>query len=85
MIGISLTLHNESIRYLNKLPGRVSAGLSKGLLQAMMFAETKSKQILSEGGKVHPTILTARTGHLRRSIESGASGLAFLLHTYTSF
>lgn len=73
MIAISLNLKSDSIAYLEKLPSKAKHGLAKGLLQAMMFAETKSKQIFREEGDVHPSILTARTGNLRRSISSGAS------------
>ena len=49
-------------------------GLSKAIVRAMLFAEGEAKQIFKEGGPVHPTILTARTGHLRRSIRSGIEG-----------
>ena len=75
MLKLNLKLDNVSKQLIDSLPDKFRDGLSKSLTRAMLFAEGKSKQIFKEGGPVLalPGPLVARTGHLRRSITSGAS------------
>lgn len=74
MLKVNFKLDAASESYLNALPEKFNKGLSKALVDAMLYAEGKSKTIFKEGGPVLPPPgpLVARTGHLRRSIQSGA-------------
>ena len=73
MIKVNLSIESLSWKYIEALPDKFKLGLSKSLVKAMLFAESKSKAIFKEGGPVLPPPgpLVARTGHLRRSIRSG--------------
>ena len=75
MLKVNFKLDPASEAYLNSLPKKFSKGLSKALIDAMLFAEGRSKAIFKEGGPVLPPPgpLVARTGHLRRSITSGVT------------
>ena len=75
MLKVNFKLDPASEAYLNSLPKKFSKGLSKALVDAMLYAEGKAKSIFKEGGPVLPPPgpLVARTGHLRRSITSGVT------------
>lgn len=82
MIKIKFDWRKEDLKYIEKMPGKFKTGLIKGMRMAMFFAEGESKKgFLSGKGPPHPTILTARTGHLRRSIKSGVDGTKGFLKT----
>lgn len=76
MIDIKLILDPESKQYIASLSERFKEGLSKALIDAMLFAEGQAKAIFKESGPVLPPPgpLVARSGHLRRSIKSDAKG-----------
>ena len=74
MLYVTTKMTAASSRYIDKLPKKLGKCTSKAMVQAMLVAEKFSKEVFRESGPVHPKILTARTGHLRRSIRSGAKG-----------
>lgn len=73
MIKLEIKWDPASEKYITNLPHLFEKGLTKGLKNAVLFAEGAAKKVFAEGGPVKPKILTARTGHLRRSIKSGTS------------
>lgn len=71
----------KSKEYIRRLPNKLESGVSKGLVEAMFFAELKSKEIFvneSSPGTPAPLPppgpLVSRSGRLRESIQSGAIG-----------
>lgn len=81
MIKIDLKMNKKTALKVKRYAKLMESGIFKGVKQAMFFAEAKSKmsflvglyksKIYSSGkAPVHPTKLTARTGHLRRSIQA---------------
>ena len=74
MLKVNFKLDPASEAYLNSLPKKFSKGLSKALVDAMLYAEGKAKSLFVEGGGPAlppPGPLKVRSGHSRRSITSG--------------
>lgn len=71
MLKFNFELCKNDLNRVKKMPDMFKDALIRGIRKAMLFAEGKSKAIFAESGPVKPNILTARTGHLRRSIRSG--------------
>lgn len=70
MIEFSLNFSPAAKKLIEALPKNLEEATLKGLRLAMFFAEGASKKVFAESGPVKPKILTARSGHLRRSIKS---------------
>ena len=68
MLSIDLKLDSKSKIWLQKLHPRFKKGFYKGLKKGMMYAEGQAKKSFGKAGN-----LKVRSGHLRRSIKSGAS------------
>ena len=68
MLDIDLKLDTKSKIWLKKFHPNFKEGFYKGLKKAMMYAESKAKKSFGKAGN-----LKARSGHLRRSIKSGAN------------
>jgi len=68
MLDIKLKLDAKSKIWLKKLHPNFKKGFYRGLKDAMMWAESKAKKSFGKAGN-----LKSRTGHLRRSIKSGAT------------
>lgn len=87
MLKIKFDWRKEDLKYIEKMPGKFKTGLIKGMRMAMFHAERKAKAgfISDIHGPVHPTILTARSGHLRRSIKSGVDGTEGFLKTDVAY
>lgn len=75
MIKLDLKFSPADLKYINSLPEILERGHFKGLKTAMLFAEGASKKVFAESGPVKPDILTARSGHLRRSIKGRAESV----------
>lgn len=81
MIRVSWSLSQKSKKYAESLPKRFSKGITKYLIEAMFFAKNKARGIFIRESRPGfplplppPGPLVARTGRLRNSIQSGASG-----------
>lgn len=69
MIKFDIKYSPASEKYIKSLPKKFEESTLGGLRKAMFFAEGASKKVFAESGPVKSNILTARTGHLRRSIK----------------
>ena len=69
---VIVSINNKDLAGINHLPAEFSRGVEKGMREAIIFAESKSKQDFtksrSAAGGLH-----VRSGTLRRSIQSGIS------------
>lgn len=81
MIKIDLKMSKKSTMEVKRYAKLMEAGLLNGMKRAMFLAEAESKKSFIENhrGIVHPTKLTARTGNLRRSVQSIVTKKAFLV------
>ncbi len=72
MIKIDLKTSKKSTMEVKQYAKLMEYSIFKGMKRAMFLSEAESKKSFIENhkGPVHPTKLTARTGNLRRSIQS---------------
>ena len=67
-IHISVKVDEKELAAIGKMPKDIRSGLLKGLRKGMFEAERVSKSRMGRPDELH-----IRTGHLRRSIESGVN------------
>ena len=72
MIKIDLKMSKKSTMEVKQYAKLMESGIFAGMKRAMFFAEAESKKSFIENhkGAAHSSKLTARTGHLRRSVQS---------------
>lgn len=68
-MNITITIPPGDLAKIARIPENFKKGITRGLTKAMLFAEAQAKLRFNT-----PDNLRVRTGHLRRSIGSGASG-----------
>lgn len=88
MVEIQLLFNKKDLKDIQKMPDEFRIGLIKGLRMAMLYAEGKSKSGFASGTGPPlppPGPLRVRTGHLRRSIESGVDGDVGYLETNVKY
>jgi len=72
MIKIDFSWRKSDLKYIKEMPKNFREALIKSMRDIAFMGEAEAKKgFLSGKGDPHPTILTSRTGHLRRSIKSG--------------
>lgn len=86
MIKIDFSWRKEDLKYIEKMPKSFRESMIKSMREVAFMGEAEAKKgFLSGHGAPHPTILTARTGHLRRSIKSGIDNDGAYLATSVAY
>ena len=75
MLKIKMTIDPKDLKSIQDMPKEFHWGAEKGFKNAVIFAEGKAKQDFTKS-RTSAGGLHVRTGHLRRSITSGTSGLS---------
>jgi len=79
-MNITITIPANDLAKIARIPANFKKGLTRGLKMAMLFAEAQAKLRFNTPGN-----LRVRTGHLRRSIGSGAEGNTGWVGTNVSY
>lgn len=88
MISVDFDWNEAGRKYIEQMPTKLRESLIEGIREAMFYAEGESKKGFASGkGPPNPPPgpLIARTGHLRRSIESGVDDTTGYLETKAKY
>lgn len=86
MLKINFSYRKSDLKYIEEMPKNFRESLIKSMRDVAFMGEAEAKKgFLSGKGPPHPEILTARTGNLRRTIQSGVDNDGAYLKTLVDY